>query len=67
MIGALLLKGFERGERVYKAMLCRGFKGRFYSLQEFATDRNTWIFLTLMSILATVLVMMEYRSAGAWI
>jgi cobalt/nickel transport system permease protein len=67
VIGMLFVRAALRARRVHQAMLCRGFKGRFYSLQEFTTDRNTWIFLTLMSILATVLIMMEYRSAGAWI
>jgi cobalt/nickel transport system permease protein len=31
----VLIKSFERAERVYQAMLLRGFQGRFYSLQEF--------------------------------
>lgn len=35
MIGALLIKGFERGERVYRAMLCRGFDGTFWILSHF--------------------------------
>ena len=35
MIGALLIKGYERGERVYNAMLCRGFNGTFWVLSHF--------------------------------
>jgi cobalt/nickel transport system permease protein len=35
--GALLVRGWERGERVGQAMRCRGFDGRFRSLSEFRT------------------------------
>jgi cobalt/nickel transport system permease protein len=35
--GALLVRGWERGERVGHAMRCRGFDGRFRSLSAFRT------------------------------
>jgi cobalt/nickel transport system permease protein len=35
--GALLVRGYERAERVGQAMRCRGFTGRFHSLAEFRT------------------------------
>jgi cobalt/nickel transport system permease protein len=35
--GALLVRGYERAERVGQAMRCRGFAGRFHSLAEFRT------------------------------
>jgi cobalt/nickel transport system permease protein len=35
--GSLLVRGWERGERVGHAMRCRGFDGRFRSLSEFHT------------------------------
>ena len=35
--GTLLVRGWERGERVGHAMRCRGFDGRFRSLSEFHT------------------------------
>jgi len=34
LVGMLLVRSLERAERVYQAMLCRGFEGRFYSLAE---------------------------------
>jgi cobalt/nickel transport system permease protein len=39
LVGMLLVKSYERAERVREAMLCRGFKGRFYSLYEFSVRR----------------------------
>jgi cobalt/nickel transport system permease protein len=35
--GTLLVRGYERGERVGQAMRCRGFDGRFRSLTAFRT------------------------------
>jgi cobalt/nickel transport system permease protein len=35
LIGMLLIRSYERSERVYRAMLCRGFQGRFYLLDHF--------------------------------
>jgi cobalt/nickel transport system permease protein len=37
--GTLLVRGYERAERVGQAMRCRGFDGRFRSLAEFRTTR----------------------------
>jgi cobalt/nickel transport system permease protein len=31
----LLVRSFDRAERVFQAMLCRGFNGTFYSLRTF--------------------------------
>ncbi len=44
MLGALLLKSFERSEEVYKAMLCRGFKGFFPLLEHFEMGKKDLIF-----------------------
>jgi cobalt/nickel transport system permease protein len=37
VMGTLLVRGWERGERVGHAMRCRGYDGRFRSLSEFRT------------------------------
>jgi cobalt/nickel transport system permease protein len=51
--GTLLVRGQERAERVAQAMRCRGFNGRFYSLEEF---RTTWKEGLLASLGLLVLV-----------
>jgi cobalt/nickel transport system permease protein len=35
LLAMVLLNSYDRAQRVYQAMLLRGFQGRFYSLQEF--------------------------------
>jgi cobalt/nickel transport system permease protein len=47
LVGMLLVKSYERAERVREAMLCRGFKGRFYTLYEFSV-RGADIALTVI-------------------
>jgi cobalt/nickel transport system permease protein len=46
--GTLLVRGYERAERVSQAMRCRGFDGRFRSLVSFRTR--------LVDVLALLLV-----------
>jgi len=45
LVAILLVRSCDRAERVYQAMLCRGFQGRFYSLRQFALGRRDIVFL----------------------
>lgn len=42
----LLVRSADRAERVYQAMLCRGFRGVFYSLRTFSWQRRDTLFVT---------------------
>jgi cobalt/nickel transport system permease protein len=39
LVGMLLVRSFDRSERIMAAMKCRGFQGRFYMLDHFAYSR----------------------------
>jgi len=39
-IGTLLVRSFERTERIYKAMLSKGYQGEFHSLVEFQVENS---------------------------
>jgi cobalt/nickel transport system permease protein len=59
--GALAVRCFERGERVHRAMLARGFEGRMPSmgLGEATAAPLTWaatLALPLLAVLATIVV-----------
>jgi cobalt/nickel transport system permease protein len=47
LIGMLFVRASARAERVYHAMLCRGFAGRFHALREFTFTKSdlAWAFL----------------------
>ncbi|UCB44687.1 MAG: cobalt ECF transporter T component CbiQ [Spirochaetota bacterium] len=49
LIGMLLIRSYERSERIYNAMLCRGFHGRFYLFEHFAVTGRDMVFLSIMA------------------
>jgi cobalt/nickel transport system permease protein len=50
MVGMLLVRSSDRAERVYRAMLCRGFDGRFNRLDDFAMSGKDWGLLLVISL-----------------
>jgi len=61
LVGMLFLRAAERAERVRWAMICRGFKRRFYSLQEFKAGRGSIMFLLFMSAVTIGIAAVELR------
>ena len=66
VIGMLLVRAALRAERVHQAMLCRGFTGKFHSLEEFQTTAAGWIFLIIMTLLIIGLIVMEVLKGSAY-
>jgi cobalt/nickel transport system permease protein len=62
LIGMLFVRAVVRAERVHQAMRCRGFKGKFYSLQEFQTNTKSWVFAIMMMIFIVGLIFMEWSN-----
>jgi cobalt/nickel transport system permease protein len=48
-IGMLFVKASVRAQRVHQAMLCRGFKGKFYCLCEFSISPLDWVMSTFLA------------------
>lgn len=46
----VLVRGLDRSERVYSAMLCRGFNGRFRSLNGLEAKRSDFVFIILILV-----------------
>ena len=63
VVGMLFVRAAARAERVHQAMLCRGFKGQFYSLQEFQMGSASWVFAILMALIISGLVFWEIINA----
>lgn len=47
LVAMVLVRSFDRSQRVYQAMLLRGFHGSFPSLDRFAARRGDALFLTV--------------------
>ena len=61
LIGMMLVRSFDRSERVLAAMKCRGFRGQYYMLDHFAfASRRDVPFCAAMFLLAAVLLGMEW-------
>jgi len=60
LVGMLLVKGFDRSERVLAAMKCRGFCGRFYLLSHFSATPRDAIFAAASLIILLALGWMEF-------
>lgn len=56
----LLVRSFDRAERVFQAMLCRGFNGTFYSLRNFSWQRRDRIFLAASLLALAGLLYLEW-------
>lgn len=48
LVGMLLVRSFDRAERVHQAMLCRGYQGKFWLLDHFHSERRDAVFLAIM-------------------
>jgi len=59
IVGMLLVRSAFRADRVHKAMLCRGFKGKFYCLHEFNPGKREWLFAAAMAGITAVLIYFE--------
>ena len=58
-IGAGLVRGADRSERVAEAMRCRGFDGRFHTLTEFHSRPSDVVFFLLAFICFAGLVLWD--------
>ena len=56
LVGMLLLRSFDRSERIVAAMKCRGFRGRFYLMDHFAFSRSDLPFCILAAVLLGILI-----------
>lgn len=60
LVGMLLVKSYERAERVHAAMLCRGFRGQFYDLKEFDLNTKDLIILFLMLVGVSGIALLQW-------
>jgi len=61
MIGMLIVRSFDRAQRVHNAMLCRGFRGNLYSLSKFSIKQRDVISLVLMLTAILLLGILEWK------
>jgi cobalt/nickel transport system permease protein len=62
MVGSLFLRALERSERVYAAMLARGYDGSMRSVQAFQMKPGDWAAIALSVLVLTTLSYAIYRT-----
>jgi cobalt/nickel transport system permease protein len=55
LVGMLLVRSFDHSQRIYKAMLCRGFTGNFPIISHFELKRRDIIFGILMTFITIIM------------
>lgn len=61
MVGQLFLRSYERSDRVYNAMLARGYQGQLLTINPHRMTRQDWlVFIVALLLLALV------QLAGRW-
>lgn len=62
LVGMLFVRASARAQRVYQAMVCRGFSGKFYCLHEFAFKPSDWVWSGAMGVSLIGLGVLEWAS-----
>ncbi len=60
LIGMLLTKSFDRAERIRKAMLCRGFHGKYYLISHFKLKRGDMAMFVFMMLIISGMVALQW-------
>jgi cobalt/nickel transport system permease protein len=61
LVGMLLVRSYDRAERIHKAMLCRGFHGKYYTLSQFSIKIGDILYLSLMLSAILGLMVLQWR------
>lgn len=60
LVGMLLVRSYDRAERIHNAMRCRGFNNRYYSLTQFSLKMEDIFCLSLMSAIISGLAVLQW-------
>lgn len=60
LVGQLLLRSFERSDRIMEAMKCRGFRGRFYVLRQFRLSAGDAVFAMMTICFLASMAVLEW-------
>jgi cobalt/nickel transport system permease protein len=64
MIATLFIRAHERGEKVYLAMMARGYTGTLRSLDNMKIVKRDWIFACISILICLAVLSVEYLHLG---
>jgi cobalt/nickel transport system permease protein len=62
LVGMLLVRSYDRAERIHKAMLCRGFSGKYYTLSRSSIKIGDILYLSLMLAAILGLAFLQWKA-----
>ncbi len=62
LLGVLLVRSYDRAERIHKAMLCRGFSGKYYTSTPFSVKPRDLLYLSAMLAIILGLVFLQWST-----
>ncbi len=65
LVAIMFIRAAARANRVQQAMLCRGFQGRFYSLQEYVFTPKDWMWAAGLGLAVAIIGIIEWMP-GPW-
>ncbi|OEU69565.1 MAG: cobalt ECF transporter T component CbiQ [Desulfovibrio sp. S3730MH75] len=60
LMGMLLVRSWDRAQVVWQAMLCRGFTGKFHTLNSFRVKGGDWLLLAVTIFFACAVIATEF-------
>lgn len=64
LMGMLLVRSWDRAHRVWQAMLCRGFDGRFHVLRKLELHVSDWMLLGMVFCLSAGTLLLDFTAGG---
>ena len=55
LVGMLIVRSYDRSQRIYQAMLCRGFKGKFPIMSHFEAKKGDVLFGLVMALMIFII------------
>jgi cobalt/nickel transport system permease protein len=62
VIGTLLIHGHDRSEKIHKAMVCRGFKGKYWLLEHFVMKPQDYLAACLLIAVLIFLGVLQWTT-----
>jgi len=60
LVGMLLVRSYDRSERIRDAMLCRGFRGRFYDIREYYLKPFDYAMMFMVFLALLLIVLLQW-------
>lgn len=60
IVSTLFIRAYEKGERVYLAMIARGYNGEIKTIDETVMNNKDWIFLMISLLIAFIILLINF-------